>query len=83
MAVAFAIAPFLLLHPSSAVAQTDDVPRDHWAYDAVQDLASKGYVLGYSDANFLGNRTLTRYEFATIMKRVVDNLAMPGPPAGE
>lgn len=57
-----------------AWAQTNDVPRDHWAYEAVIQLAEKGYVLGYPDGNFLGDRTLTRYEFATLVKRVVDGL---------
>jgi Phosphate-selective porin O and P/S-layer homology domain len=62
-----------------------DVPPNHWAYQAVQDLASKGLVLGYPDGKFLGNRTLTRYEMATLIKRVLDYLAqMPGTrgPAG-
>src|SRR3989442_634491 len=58
-----------------------DVPPNHWAYQAVQDLANKGLVLGYPDGKFLGNRTLTRYEMATLVKRVLDNLAqMPGTP---
>jgi len=51
-----------------------DVPRDHWAYQAVEELANKGYVLGYPDGSFLGNRSLTRYEFATIVKRILDDL---------
>ncbi len=51
-----------------------DVPRDHWAYQAVADLASKGLIQGYPDGKFLGNRTLTRYEFATVIKRILDEL---------
>lgn len=54
--------------------QSLDVPPDHWAYDAVIDLANKGYVLGYPDGRFIGNRSLTRYEFATIIKRILDNV---------
>lgn len=57
----------------SVVGQTLDVPPDHWAYDAVIDLANKGYVLGYPDGRFIGTRALTRYEFATIIKRILDN----------
>lgn len=60
----------------SVVGQTLDVPPEHWAYDAVIDLANKGYVLGYPDGRFIGNRTLSRYEFATIVKRIVDNIDM-------
>jgi hypothetical protein len=63
-----------VLLSSIALAQPSDVPPDHWAYEAVIDLANKGYVLGYPDGKFIGNRTLTRYEFATIVKRILDNL---------
>lgn len=61
-----------------AGAQTSDVARDHWAYSAVSELAARGFVLGYPDGKFLGDRTLTRYEMATIIKRVIDRIeAMP------
>jgi hypothetical protein len=54
------------------MAQTfTDVPVDHWAYQAVQDLADKGYVIGYPDGTFSGKRALTRYEFAMALSRVV------------
>lgn len=55
-------------------AQVQDVPKDHWAYQAVRELAGKGYVLGYPDGSFLGDRTLTRYEFATIVQRVLQQV---------
>jgi hypothetical protein len=49
-----------------------DVPRDHWAYSAVEDLASKGLIKGYPpDGKFFGKRTVTRYEMATIVQRVL------------
>lgn len=49
-----------------------DVPPTHWAYTAVQDLAGKGLLKGYPpEADFLGGRTLTRYEMATLIQRVV------------
>src|SRR5665811_504102 len=48
-----------------------DVPLNHWAYDAVQSLAAKGIVIGYPDGTFGGNRTLTRYEFAEAVARVM------------
>lgn len=57
------------------VAQTPgDVPQGHWAYTAVMSLAGKGYVNGYPDGKLLADRTLSRYEFATLVKRVLDNL---------
>jgi len=65
----------LLALPALSAAQQEvgkDVPPGHWAYQAVQDLASKGLIKGYPpDADFLGKRTLTRYEMATILQRVV------------
>ena len=36
--------------------QFPDVPANHWAYQAVMDLANKGYVKGYPDGQFLGKR---------------------------
>ncbi|MDQ2686630.1 MAG: porin [Armatimonadota bacterium] len=51
-----------------------DVDANHWAYQAVQDLAAKGYVKGYPDGKFLGGRTMTRYEFATVIDRIVQTI---------
>jgi hypothetical protein len=70
--------------PQAALAQNKfpDVPPGHWAHEAVEDLADAGLVLGYPDGRFLGSRTLTRYEMATIIKRVVDNLAQRQPAQG-
>jgi hypothetical protein len=54
-------------------AQTpQDVPQSHWAYQAVNDLASKGLIKGYPPTgNFLGGRTMTRYEMASLIQRVL------------
>ncbi|MGQ9525172.1 MAG: S-layer homology domain-containing protein, partial [Armatimonadota bacterium] len=51
-----------------------DIHPDHWAHDAVEYLASRGLVLGYPDGSFLGNRALTRYEMAALVKRVLDQI---------
>ncbi len=52
-----------------------DVPPTHWAYAAVKDLAMKGLIKGYPpDNNFLGNRTLSRYEMATIIERIITRM---------
>jgi len=47
----------------------EDVPRTHWAYDAVDYLVKKGLVEGYPDGTYKGDRTLTRYEFAQVIAR--------------
>lgn len=57
-----------------AWAQTTDVSPSHWDYSAVTSLAQKGLILGYPDGKFLGDRTLTRYEMAAIIKRVIDRV---------
>ncbi|MDY4746457.1 S-layer homology domain-containing protein, partial [Veillonella caviae] len=50
-----------------------DVPENHWAYDYVEDLAKKGLLVGYPDGEFKGERTMTRYEFAAVMYRALQN----------
>lgn len=50
-----------------------DVPKDHWAYDYVKSLAERGYVTGYPDGEFKGDRSLTRYEYAAIIYRALQN----------
>jgi hypothetical protein len=52
-----------------------DVPQNHWAYAAVQNLADKGLVKGYPNGQFLGNRALTRYEFASVVDRLLQTIA--------
>ena len=50
-----------------------DVASNHWAYEAVSDLSRRGLVEGYPDGTFGGNRLLTRYEFAQIVYRALQN----------
>lgn len=50
-----------------------DVPENHWAYGYVKGLADKGIVEGYPDGMFKGDRTMTRYEFAAIVYRALEN----------
>ena len=50
-----------------------DVPLGHWAYDSVIKLAKAGLIEGYSDNTFHGDRTISRYEFAFITARALDN----------
>lgn len=44
-----------------------DVPQGHWAYEALDYLAQHGVIEGYKDGTFQGNRTMTRYEMASIV----------------
>ena len=48
-----------------------DVPADHWAYDAVSQLAADGVIEGYGDSTFKGNRNITRYEMAQMVAKAM------------
>lgn len=50
-----------------------DVDENHWAYGYVKSLADRGLLVGYPDGNFQGDRTMTRYEFAAIIYRALEN----------
>ena len=50
-----------------------DVPSNHWAYDAVYALSERGLVEGYPDGTFGGDRMMTRYAFAQIVYRAIQN----------
>lgn len=49
----------------------DDVPKDHWAYDAVRQLADDGIIDGCGDTLFHGDRPMMRYEMAALVGRAI------------
>ena len=49
----------------------EDVPADHWAYDAVAQLAADGVIEGYGDGTYRGDREITRYEMAQMVARAM------------
>ena len=57
--------------PAIAANPFMDVPMNHWAYDAIGQLAASGVVNGYPDATFKGNQPMTRYEMATAVARAL------------
>jgi hypothetical protein len=65
-----AILSFALVAPAAAQPFAD-VPTDHWAYDAIAELAAKGLVEGYPDGSFRGDRAMTRYEMAMVVARLL------------
>ena len=84
--VALAIAAMLVLAiVSPAFSQPfADVPTDHWAFDAIAELAAKGLVEGYPDGTFKGDRAMTRYEIAMVVARLlarIEAIKIPAPPA--
>ena len=50
-----------------------DVPENHWAYEYVADLQKRGALEGYPDGLFKGDRAMTRFEFAAMLDRALQN----------
>lgn len=67
------VASMVLLVAGAAFASNPfmDLPGNHWAYDAVSQLASRGIVAGYPDGTWKGGQPMTRYEAATVVARAL------------
>ena len=59
--------------PASGTMTFPDVPENHWAYQYVKYLTEHGYLQGYPDGEFKGDRAMTRYEYAAIIYRALQN----------
>ena len=55
-----------------------DVPADHWAYDAVKELAADGVIEGYGDNSFQGDKNITRYEMAQMVAKAMAKTNVSG-----
>jgi hypothetical protein len=49
-----------------------DVPQNSWAYDAIRQLAADGYLAGYPDGTFKGDRPMSRYEVSYLINKIVN-----------
>jgi hypothetical protein len=59
----------------TSVSELTDIRPSDWAYQAVQSLVERyGVLTGYPDRTFRGNRSLTRYEFATAISKVIGRI---------
>lgn len=74
--LASALVVLTVLASGAAIAGSpfSDVKPSHWAYDAIGKLAAKGYVEGYKDGTFKGDKTLTRYELAMVISRLIGKI---------
>jgi len=80
MAVATVLV-FAMISPAFAQPFAD-TPTNHWAYDAIAELAAKGLVEGYPDGTFKGDRAMTRYEMAMVVARLlarIESIQIPTP----
>ncbi|SCX42027.1 S-layer homology domain-containing protein [Lysinibacillus fusiformis] len=50
-----------------------DVPKSHWAYKSIKQVAEKGLVTGYEDGTYKPSAQVTRAEFATFLARVFES----------
>ena len=78
-AVPAIVAPQLtsVAHAQTAVAEYPDVPRGHWAYEAINKLSQAGIIEGLPNGNYYGNKPMTRYEFAVAIARLLERIG-PG-----
>lgn len=70
--------PYCLDQSSCMYSAYDDVPRNHWAYRALNYCTEQGYLEGYPAGFFSSGRTLTRYEFASGILRFRDTWEIAG-----
>lgn len=68
----------LCLSPALPVGASEmpfpDVPEEHWAYEAVAEIAEAGLVIGYPDGTYKGAQAMTRYEMAMVAQRTLVKL---------
>lgn len=65
---------FLLCFGAVAAPQVKDVPKDHWAYEAVMKLVDKGYLGVYDDGTFKGDEGVNRYLLAFVVAKMLTDL---------
>lgn len=68
MALVFALTVPVMASPFQ------DVPANHWATDALEQVAQEGLIDGYNDGQFKGDKELTRYEVATLTAKVLNKI---------
>ncbi|SDE82239.1 S-layer homology domain-containing protein [Sporomusa acidovorans] len=73
MILTLILACLLSIGGVALAANFTDVPAKHWAYDAVGQLYKAGLIDGYGDGTFRGDKPLTRYEFAFVTARALEN----------
>lgn len=59
-----------------------DVPTNHWAYDAIEDMSGRGVVSGYGNGKFGPNDNVTPAQFSIMLSRLFYNDELNAMPAG-
>ncbi|MDQ3813495.1 MAG: tetratricopeptide repeat protein, partial [Armatimonadota bacterium] len=56
----------------AGVEEGADLPRDHWAYTALNRLSQAGVIEGLPDGTYAGKKPMTRYEAAVAVARLLE-----------
>ncbi len=78
LAVSVVLGSLLIAVGTASATPFADVPSNHWAYQAIASLAADGLIEGYSDAQFKGDRPMSRYEMAVLVARVIAKVQANG-----
>lgn len=76
-AVLIAAAIALLALVPAAAQTVQDVPPNHWAYEAVVELVRRGY-LAVEDGRFNGNQAVDRFTLASVVARLLNEFETSG-----
>ena len=52
----------------------NDVPANHWAQDAVKQVAEAGIIRGFNDGTYQGEQPLSRYQMATVTAGILEEM---------
>ncbi|RCJ39875.1 S-layer protein [Nostoc punctiforme NIES-2108] len=67
----------------TSVSQLENVQPSDWAFGALQSLVERyGCIAGYADGTYLGNRAISRYEFAAGLNACLEKINEAMPAAG-
>ncbi len=67
----FLLLVFILFATTSFASPFSDVPKDHWAFEAIDSLVSKGIFETYPDGEFKGEKVVSRYHLAMVIAKML------------
>lgn len=68
---------FCRLNESDEENKFTDLSSDHWAYDEIMSLLSKGLIQGYEDRTFKPEKDITRAEVITVVNKILGRKPLP------
>ena len=69
-----AISASFLIAPFAFAEDFKDLPKDHWAYQAVKKMEARGVMIGYPDKTYRGPQKATRFELGSAVTKVIESL---------